>query len=140
MTLNPYQQYQTTQVQTASTGELILLLYDGAVRFLSRAQLALDERRLDAASADIVRGQDIILELFAGLDYEQGGELAGSLRDLYLFMYQTLLQANLKKDTTKIQTVIRLLDQVRDAWRTVVRGPAAAVGQHLPAVAGGIAA
>lgn len=132
---NPYQQYQTTQIQTASTGDLILLLYDGAIRFLNRALLAIEEKRLDAAHADIVRGQDIVLELMTGLDFERGGELAVNLRELYLFLYQTLLQANLKKDTAKIKTVIRLLDNVRGAWQIVVRGEDA-----TPALAGGRAA
>jgi flagellar protein FliS len=119
---NPYQQYQATQVQTASTGDLVVLLYDGAVRFLNRARLALEERRYDSASADLVRGQEIILELLTGLDYRQGGELAVNLRDLYLFMHQTLLQANIKKDIAAVETVIGLLDTIREAWRAVVRG------------------
>jgi flagellar secretion chaperone FliS len=134
---NPYQQYQNTQIQTASTGDLILLLYDGAIRFLNRAVLGIEEKRLDAAHADIVRGQDIVLELMTGLDFERGGELAVNLRELYLFMYQTLLQANLKKDVEKIHTVIRLLDNVRGAWQVVVRGEAAA---PVAALAGGRAA
>ena len=138
MTPNPYQQYQATQVKTAGTGELILLLYDGAIRFLTRAQLAIGDGRLESASADLVRGQDIILELVAGLDLEQGGELAANLRDLYLFMYQTLLQANLKKDVEQIATVIRMLDGVRTAWRAVVRGDGA--GHQDSTVRGGLAA
>jgi flagellar protein FliS len=128
---NPYQQYQATQVQTASTGELVVLLYDGAVRFLNRARLALAERRFDSASADLVRGQEIILELLTGLDYERGGELAVNLRDLYLFMHQTLLQANIKKDIAAIETVIGLLDTIREAWRTVVRGGHCAGAREL---------
>lgn len=119
---NPYQQYQATQIQTASTGELVLLLYDGAVRFLSRAQAALAERRLDDASADLVRAQEIVLELVAGLDLERGGALAANLRELYLFIYKTLLEANLRKDGTAIATVLRLLEPVRSAWQAAVRG------------------
>jgi flagellar protein FliS len=135
MAVNPYQQYQATQIQTASTGDLVLLLYDGAIRFLSRANLFIEEGRLDSASADVVRGQDIVLELLAGLDLERGGELAGNLRDLYVFMYHTLLQANIKKDTKQIETVIRLLDRVRGAWRTVVRAGVGA-GAARPATKG----
>lgn len=134
MAVNPYQQYQNTQVQTASTGDLILLLYDGAIRFLSRAQLAIEEGRLDGASADIVRGQDIVLELMSGLSYEQGGDLAVNLRDLYLFMYNTLLKANVKKDVEQIGTVIRLLDRIRGAWRTVIRGDETVAAGQRPAV------
>jgi flagellar protein FliS len=124
---NPYQQYQATQIQTASTGELVLLLYDGAVRFLTRAQAALAERRLDDASEDLVRAQEIVLELVAGLDLERGGALAANLRELYLFIYKTLLEANLRKDGTAIATVLRLLEPVRSAWQAVVRGEAEAV-------------
>jgi flagellar secretion chaperone FliS len=120
---NPYQQYQRTQVQTASTGELVVLLYDGAVRFLTRAQFALGAGRMESAAADLVRAQEIVLELMTGLNFEDGGTLAVHLRDLYLFMYDTLVQANIKKDTARIQTVIDLLDEVRTAWRIVVSSP-----------------
>lgn len=141
MAVNPYLQYQTTQVQTASTGDLVLLLYDGAIRFLNRARLAITDGRLDSASTDIVRGQDIVLELVAGLDYERGGELATNLRDLYMFMYTELIAANIKKDDDKIDTVVRLLDRIRDAWRTVVKEAAAGAGAApMGRLAGGIAA
>jgi flagellar protein FliS len=119
---NPYQQYQRTQVQTASTGEIVVLLYDGAIRFLTRARMGLEEGRMDGAAADLIRGQEIVLELMAGLNFDKGGTLAVHLRDLYLFMYDTLVQANVKKDSARIQTVIDLLDEVRGAWRTVVSG------------------
>lgn len=125
MVANPYQQYQATQIQTAGTGDLVLLLYDGAIRFLNRALIALDEGRIPAASADIIRGQEIVLELMAGLDFERGGDLAGNLRNLYEFCYHTLVQASLRKDAERIRTVTRLLSRVRDAWRAVVRGDAA---------------
>jgi flagellar secretion chaperone FliS len=133
MRQNPYQAYQTTQVQTASTGEIVVLLYDGAVRFLNRGLLALDEGRSDTAHADIIRGQEIVLELMTGLDLDRGGDLASNLRDLYIYMYQTLVQANIRKDRELVVTVIRLLDELRAAWRTVVFGsvanPVAAEGR-----------
>ncbi len=128
---NPYQQYQTTQFQTASTGELVLLLYDGAVRFLSRAQAALAERRFDDAGTDLVRAQEVVLELLAGLDLERGGALAANLRELYLFIYRTLLEANLRKDPAKVATVLRLLEPVRAAWQVVVRGEPEAVARPV---------
>lgn len=135
---NPYQQYQSTQIQTASTGDLILLLYDGALRFLGRADLAISERRLDQASTDIGKAQDIVLELLSGLDFERGGDLAVQLRELYVFIYNALIEANIKKDAEKVRTAIRLLDRVREAWRSVIRGSAAAA--PAPARAGGLAA
>lgn len=129
MTLHPYQQYQQTQVQTASTGELVVLLYDGAVRFLSRALLHLEEDRRESAGADLVRAQEIVLELLTGLDLEQGGLLAANLRDLYLFMHQTLVEANVRKNADQVRTVIRLLDRIREAWRTIVHGDMSVAGR-----------
>lgn len=137
---NPYQQYQRTQVQTASTGEIVVLLYDGAIRFLNRAQIGIEEGRMDSATADLIRGQEIVLELMAGLNFDKGGTLAVHLRDLYLFMYDTLVQANIKKDTARIQTVINLLDEVRGAWREVVSGPARVQPVEVPVPVGGRAA
>jgi flagellar protein FliS len=140
MTANPYQKYQASQVQTASKGELVVLLYDGAVKFLSRAVIAIEQKRFDSANDDIVRGQNIVLELLAGLDTERGGELAGNLRRLYVYLYETLLDANIKKDVARIQLVIRLLDNVRGAWRTVVRGGMDAAEGQRGYLAAGVAA
>ncbi|MFN8558706.1 MAG: flagellar export chaperone FliS [Dehalococcoidia bacterium] len=140
MTPNPYQQYQTTQIKTASIGDLVVLLYDGAARFLAGAEYALDEGRLDAASADLVRAQNVILELIAGLDYEKGGDLATNLRELYLFVYQTLIAANLHKDIEQVRAAQRILEPLRAAWRAVVRGTNDTGQAPAPALAGGIAA
>ena len=141
MMANPYQQYQSTQVQTASKGDLIVLLYDGAIRFLSRARLALTESRLESATADLQRGQEIVLELLAGLDYERGGDLAVNLRDLYLFMHKPLLQASVKKDAEAVTTVIGLLDEIRGAWRQALRAqPGVTSGADLPMTVGAKAA
>lgn len=140
MMSNPYQQYRTNQVQTAGTGDLVVLLYDGAIRFLNRALVALEEKRLDGASADLIRGQEIVLELNKGLDLERG-ELAVNLGRLYDFFYRTLVEANIEKDAEKIKHVLAMLDQIRGAWTSVVRG-----GTVMPAdrgattVAGGMAA
>lgn len=143
MQRNPYQQYQNTQVKTASTGELVLLLYDAAIRALARAEQALGERRLEEAGSQLVRAQEIVMELNLGVDLEQGGELAVNLRRLYLFMYSTLLQANLKKDVEPLRHVFGLLEQLRGAWRVVVQGapaPAQAPQPAPRALAGSIAA
>ena len=133
MQRNPYQQYQTTQVKTASTGELVLLLYDAALRALTRAMQALEERNFEVAGAQLVRAQEIVMELNFGVDLEQGGELAVNLRRLYEFMYHHLLQANMKKDVEAVRHVAGLLEQLRGAWRVVVQGAPAAA--HAPQVA-----
>jgi flagellar protein FliS len=124
---NPYRQYQTVAIQTASTGELVLLLYDGAIRFLAEATFAIEQRRLDAASTSLFKAQEVVLELYAGLDYEQGGDLASNLSRLYIYMYETLLKANLKKDLEQIESVGKLLHELRAVWRIAVHGKSAAM-------------
>ncbi len=119
---NPYQQYQTMQVQTATAGDLVVMLYDAAIRALAQADAALGERQLDVAHAKLTRAQDIVLELNNGVDTERGGELAENLRQLYLYFFRTLVQANVRKDREAVQHVLALVSQLRSAWRTVVHG------------------
>jgi flagellar protein FliS len=133
---NPYQQYQTMQVQTATTGDIVVLLYDAVVRALTQALAALDQRWLDVAHEKLVRAQDIVLELNTGLDMERGGELAQNLRDLYLYHYRTLVLANVRKDPELIRTTMKQLVQLRGAWRTVVHGDAGAA-VATPVLVGG---
>ncbi len=130
---NPYAQYRTNQIKTASTGELVVMLYDGAIRYLNTAIPAIEARQYDVSGFNLFQAQEVVLELYAGLDFEQGGELAQNLSRLYLYMHRTLVQANVKKDVEAIQGVIKLLSQLRDAWRTVVYGAAQTVASAAPA-------
>ncbi len=139
---NPYRQYRTNQIKTASTGELVVLLYDGALRYLNTALPAIAARQYDVSGHNLFQAQEVVLELYVGLDYEQGGELAQNLSRLYLYMHRTLVQANIKKDVEAITGVIKLLSQLRDAWRSVVHGAPgqSAAAAESPLVAGGLAA
>ena len=138
---NPYSQYRTNRIKTASTGELVVMLYDGAIRYLNTAIPAMDARQYDISGHNLFQAQEVVLELYAGLDYEQGGDLAHNLSRLYRYMHQTLVQANVKKDTEAVRGVIKLLSQLRDAWRTVVYGAGVQPdASDRVLVAGGIAA
>ncbi len=130
MVRNPVDRYLTTQVQSCTRGEVVLLLYDAAIRCISRAELALEERRLDLANARLVWTQNIMLELVSRLDLERGGDLAGKLGDLYLYMYRTLLQANLHKDADSANGVKHLLELLRAAWRTSLSLDAQSRGEY----------
>lgn len=139
----PYAQYRREQIITASTGELVVLLYDGALRYLALAEIALNERRLDLANDNLFKAQEVVLELYAGLDFEQGGDLAANLCDLYLYAYRTLVSANLRKDVEQVRHIAKLLTQLRDSWRTVVQGGASTdvtLGQAAPGQGGRVAA
>ena len=113
------QSYQQNDVLTATPGRLVVLLYDGAGRFLRRAAAAVRAENLEASNAALQRAEAIIDELLATLDFERGGEIAASLRDLYLFCRRELNDARLERDADKIETVADLLGELREAWAQV---------------------
>lgn len=120
MTSNPYAQYQRTQTETASPGEMIVMLYNGALRFLTVAKKKLDVQDLEGASASLLRAQDILLELMVSVDTSVG-EVARNLFDLYQFMHRHLVQANVKKDASLIDDVEGLLRELVAAWEQAIR-------------------
>jgi len=115
-----YRQYRQLQVQTGSPGELILLLYNGGIKFLNRAKAAIQNDDVPSAHNNLIRSQDIVLELRLALD-KNNSPLAVNLRMIYEFMYQTIVQANLKKDAEKIDQVLALLRELLTAWEQIVR-------------------
>ena len=125
-----YGAYQRVQAETSSSGELVLLLYDGLLRRLHGAIDALEARDYGQANSLLVRSQEIVLELITSLDMDSG-EIARQLAPLYEYQYQRLLTANLQKDVGAVQEVIRLVTPIREAWQHAVRsagGPAAMAG------------
>lgn len=121
---NPWQSYRQVATRTASPGQLVLMLYEGAIRFLERAQAGF---RLEdpvefntTINNNILRAQDIIRELDFSLNVEQGGELAIQLRRLYDYFDRILLEANLRKDPKGVTEVIQRITDLRDAWATML--------------------
>lgn len=118
-------QYRKAQVNTVDRGRLIILLYEGAISFLNKAETCLQEEDIAAASNLLNRAQDIIDELNAALNMELGGEIAQNLRRLYIFMGDQLVQAKVKADAAPIKEVIRMLSSLNEAWREAVTKPEA---------------
>lgn len=115
----PRDQYQRSAVLTASQGQLIVMLYDGANRFLVQAAVALSERQVEAAHNKLRRAEMIISHLQASLDYERGGEIAPQLSAIYSFCQRHLNQARIAGDQDAIEEVRTLLGTLRDAWAQV---------------------
>lgn len=111
--------YQDTAVATQSRGRLIVMLYDGAIKFLRLAIRELQAENYAAKGQYISRAQDIINELNAVLDMDGGGEIAQNLRKLYVFMGRHLRQANTKRDPQMIQEVIDLLEELNQSWKAI---------------------
>jgi flagellar protein FliS len=119
--VNASQVYRQTQTQTAGPGELVLMLYRGAVRFLTAAIDAIDAHNVAQAHDKLVKTQDIIANLLETLDVERGGEVARNLSALYEYMLRRLLEANVRKDAAPAREVQTLLRELLPAWEAAVR-------------------
>ena len=118
---NPYAQYRQTSAETATPTRLVVMLYDGALRFLNQATPAIQTRNYEAQSLYIGKAQAIIAHLRATLDFEAGGEVAHTLQNFYVAAYDGLTQANIHDDLPKLQGVINGLRELREAWIEVDR-------------------
>ncbi|MFZ5585178.1 MAG: flagellar export chaperone FliS [Thermodesulfobacteriota bacterium] len=118
-------QYRKTQIATVDRGRLIVLLYEGAISFLIKAKASLQDNDIPGYSGQINRAQDIIDELNASLNLDQGGDIARNLRRLYLFMGDQLVRAKIKQDMQRIDEVIRMLSSLGEAWREAIAKPEA---------------
>jgi flagellar secretion chaperone FliS len=113
---NPFNEYKKTQITTANQGKLIVMLYDGAIKFLNIAIENMDPRTYDVANNNIIKAQDIITELLLSLNMKDGGEISQNLFNLYMYFKKALLDANIKKDAEMVRSVLKLLKELRDAW------------------------
>ena len=111
-----YQAYQTNAVQTAPPEQLVVMLYDGCLRFLRRAETAADAGRRPQTTEAISRATAIVMELNATLDMERGGEIAENLRSLYFFLHRHLLDASRDGSVDKLRQAIDLVAGLRDAF------------------------
>jgi len=114
-----YQAYQKNKYETASPHRLILMLYDGALANLQHAANAMESGNQAAARTHILKTQDILSELLACLNPEQGGEIAQNLKQLYLYAINRLVQANLRKDRSLLDEVAGYVRQLRSAWAEI---------------------
>ena len=111
--------YQETAVTTQNKGRLVVMLYDGAIKFLKMAIKEIDAKKPEAKGKYISKAIDILFELNTVLDMEAGGEMATNLRKLYLFMGRHLTEANTTQDIAKIEEVIRLLEELNQSWKAI---------------------
>ena len=127
-----YDAYKDTEIQTANQGKLIVMLYDGAIRFLRIAQENLNPRTYDVANTNIIKAQDIITELMLSLNMD-AGEVAQNLFNLYAYMKKRLLEANMAKDGEILTEVIKLIEPLKTAWEEVLNKDGAPSAPARPA-------
>jgi flagellar protein FliS len=113
--------YRANAVLTASPGQLVLMLYDGALKALALARDAFerpadDLRRIESINTHLLKAQAIITELQSGLNLEAGGEFAQTMNRLYDYHHRRLFDANLRKQVAPVIEVERLVRELRNAW------------------------
>ena len=109
-------QYRKSSVSSASPLRLVIMLYDGALRFMEAGKHAMLRGEIYAQNQNIQKAQSIITELMATLDMEQGGEVAGNLASLYSYIYNQLVQANIEDKPEHIDECVGLLRDLRESW------------------------
>ncbi len=118
---NPYAQYRQNSVETSTPTRMVVMLYDGAIRFLSQALPAMHACQYDRQSEMIGKAQDIIAHLRDTLDFHAGGVVARHLSQLYATLLDSLTDANIHDRPERVEQAIAALRELRDAWAEVDR-------------------
>lgn len=123
MQKNPYRAYQKTQVTTAKPEKILLMLYEGAIKFNKIAIVKMREKNVAEKGKNISKTLAIVSELMNTLDHEKGGQLAADLESLYMFIMDKLIEANMYNKIEELEVVERLLTTLYGAWQDVVNNP-----------------
>ena len=117
--------YMQTQITTTNQGELLLMLYEGAIKFLTQAKTEIEKQNFAEKGMLISRAMDIIAELDGSLNMEKGGELSKNLHQLYMFCNSHLLKASIKMNVKFVDDVINILEGLRSAYAQIINTPEA---------------
>jgi flagellar protein FliS len=117
--MNGITAYKQNAITTQSRGRLVVLLYEGAIKFLRQAVKALQAGDMATKGQYISKALAVIGELDCALDMDQGGEIAQHLRSLYQFMYKHLGAANMKHDPQMLEEIISLLEELNEGWKAI---------------------
>ena len=132
--------YKETKVKTAGQGQLIVMLYDEAVKQLTKAAELMDLNktdkkdpgRIEQISKSIMKTEEILTELMVSLNFDQGGDISKNLFSLYTWFNRELVEANITQDTKRIRTVRDLIADLKNAWSKVAsQGPVEQPGDSV---------
>ena len=116
--------YQDMKVQTASPAQIMIMLYDGAIRFSLQAKKKIEERDFEGKGVFISKTQAIIDELMNSLDFTIAPDLCTNLQKLYIYINERLTHANIQLDAEAMDEVIQLLNTLRDGWKQALASDA----------------
>jgi flagellar secretion chaperone FliS len=116
---NPYQSYQQNSVNTASPGELTLMLYNGCLKFIHLAKKAIQENNIEVKNTNLIKAQNIVRELMVSLNMEL--EVSQYMMSLYDYLNRRLIEANIKSDAVILDEVEEFIVEFRDTWKQVIQ-------------------
>jgi flagellar secretion chaperone FliS len=128
MKRNPYQVYEQNSVTTASPGELTLMLYDGCLKFMRQGKMAILNKQIEAKNAALINAQNIIRELIANSNPDV--PISKEFVVLYDFILRRLIHANLKMDVVAVEEGEKILTEIRDAWKEMLKNNRKQNGQY----------
>lgn len=116
---NPYAKYKQNQILSTPPEKLVLMLYDGLIRFINQAKKAIAEKKIEEAHNNIQRAKLIARELLFGLD--RSIPISEQLAALYDYMHFRLIKANVKKDTAMLDEVLQMTVELRETWEQAIQ-------------------
>ena len=119
--MNPYDKYNNSRISSASPNALILMLYDGAIKFCNIAIAAVEEKDFNKAHDNIMKVERIIEEFQGTLNFKY--PVAKDFDNVYKYLLQRLIEANMKKDKDILEEVLKHLRTMRDTWKEVMKRP-----------------
>ena len=111
-----YQKYKQTQIGSASREKLLLMMYEGAIKFTKKALMAIEEKNIAERCVNIGRAYDIVMELNNTLDHKVGGEIARNLEQLYMFITDQFTKANISGAPEPLEHSLKILESLYGAW------------------------
>jgi flagellar protein FliS len=123
MSSKAYKAYQSTQVTTAKPEKILLMLYEGCIKYVKISRIKMKEKKISEKGKNISKALAIVSELMNTLDHEVGGQLSQDLENLYMFIMDKLIDANIHNKIEDLDIVEKLLTTLYEAWTDVVNYP-----------------
>lgn len=120
MANNPYQKYKTTSVLSASREQILLMLYEGAIKFTKLAIHAAENKKIAERGQNILRAFDIVMELQISLDHKVGGDVAKQLDQLYAYMLDQYTKANISGEVPPLKSCLQVLENLYSGWKQAI--------------------
>lgn len=120
MAANPYQKYKQTSITSAPREQILLMLYEGAIKFTKLAIVAAEQKKIAERGQNLMRAYDIIMELQISLDHKVGGDLSRQLDQLYTYVLDQYTKTNLTGEVEPLKAALKVIENLYEGWKVAV--------------------